>query len=252
MTIIRIPTPLRPYTNGLKEITVDGDTVGVLIKEVVSQYPLIQPHLFDESGSLRAYVNIFLNDEDIRHLDGHDTLVRNGDRLMIVPSIAGGSIEDHSPKLVDHASLRINQASIITLLLLAFIFDQPLLMLIVGLVMLIGTIVMKPGFLLIYKALRSTGLVEPDLLPDHSEPHRFAQGFGAVVLFVAFVFTSLWLPILGWLFLWLVIILAGINLFLGFCVGCAMYYWLNRLGVSTFYQEPPGDRIPGTRPPRTQ
>lgn len=252
MTIIRIPTPLRPYTNGLKEISVEGDTVGVLIKEVVSQYPLIQPHLFDESGSLRAYVNIFLNDEDIRHLEGHDTPVGNGDRLMIVPSIAGGSFEDRPLKLVDHASLRINQASIIFLLLLAFIFDQPLLMLFVGLVMLTGTIFKKPGFLLVYRGLRSLGLIKPEMLPDQTEPHRFAQGFGAVVLLAAFVFSSLWIPLLGWLFLWLVILLAGINLFLGFCVGCAMYYWLHRLGFSNFYQEPPGDRIPGTRPPRTQ
>ena len=90
MTVVRIPTPLRPYTEGLKEIFVEGETVGGLIREVASRYPSIQPHLFDEAGTLRAYVNLFLNDEDVRNLNGDETIVVDGDRLMIVPSIAGG------------------------------------------------------------------------------------------------------------------------------------------------------------------
>lgn len=91
MTLIRIPSPLRPYTDGQKEIEVEGKTVGSLIQGVATQYPRIQPHLFDEDGALRAYVNIFLNNEDVRHLGGYETPVADNDKLMIVPSIAGGA-----------------------------------------------------------------------------------------------------------------------------------------------------------------
>ncbi len=62
MTVIRIPTPLRPYTEGLKEVEVEGKTVGTVIHAVADQYPGIQPHIFDDEGNLRAYVNIFLNE----------------------------------------------------------------------------------------------------------------------------------------------------------------------------------------------
>lgn len=250
MTLIRIPTPLRPYTEGLREIEVYGKTVGIILQEVASKYPSIQPHLFDGEGKLRAYVNIFLNEQDIRNLSGHDTHVEENDKLMIVPSIAGGSGESETLPFVDHAALRTNQASIITFLLIAFVADLPLISSIVALIMLLGTLIKKPGFLPIYRALSGIGVVKPDRLRDYSEPHQFAQGFGSVVLFLATGAFFIDVPILGWTLAGIVILLAGLNLFLGFCVGCAVYYWFNRLGLPFFQRVAPVDRIPGSRPAR--
>ena len=91
MPTIRIPTPLRAYTNSQAEIAVAGSTVGALLTDLTTQYPNLRQHLYAESGELRAFVNVFLNEEDIRHIRGADTPVQDQDRLMIVPSIAGGS-----------------------------------------------------------------------------------------------------------------------------------------------------------------
>lgn len=90
MTTIRIPTPLRPYTNSQAEITVSGATVGAVLNDLTARHPALKAHLYTEAGDLRAFVNIFLNDEDVRHLQGPATAVKDADRLMIVPSIAGG------------------------------------------------------------------------------------------------------------------------------------------------------------------
>jgi len=90
MNSIRIPTPLRPYTDNLKEIEVDASNVGEALDALTERYPTLRPHLYDESGNLRAYVNIFLQQEDIRNLRGQATPLTGDDRLMIVPSIAGG------------------------------------------------------------------------------------------------------------------------------------------------------------------
>ncbi len=90
MTTIRIPTPLRPYTNSQAEVPVTGATVGAVLGDLTRQYPSLKQHLYNDGGQLRAFVNIFLNDEDIRHIRGTETPVQERDRLMIVPSIAGG------------------------------------------------------------------------------------------------------------------------------------------------------------------
>ena len=90
MTTIRIPTPLRPYTNSQAEVPVTGATVGAVLGDLTRQYPNLKQHLYNDGGELRAFVNIFLNDEDIRHIRGAETPVQDRDRLMIVPSIAGG------------------------------------------------------------------------------------------------------------------------------------------------------------------
>lgn len=248
MTVIRIPTPLRPYTNGLKEVEVEGKTVGIVIHAIADQYPGIQPHIFDEHGKLRAYVNIFLNEDDVRLLKGDDTEVQENDKLMIVPSIAGGSNNSEPLSFVDHAALRTNQASIISLLIIAFIADLPSLALLVAIIMLLGTLIKKPGFLPVHFVLKEVNLVRPDLMRDNAEPHRFANGFGSIVLLSGFIAFTVNLPVIGWVLVWIVIILASVNLFLGFCVGCAVYYWLNRLGVPFFQKEAPPGRIPGFRP----
>jgi adenylyltransferase/sulfurtransferase len=90
MATIRIPTPLRPYTAGQAEVPINGPTVGAVLGDLTARYPSLKQHLYTEAGELRAFVNVFINDEDIRHLKGAETPVQDRDRLMIVPSIAGG------------------------------------------------------------------------------------------------------------------------------------------------------------------
>jgi molybdopterin converting factor small subunit len=245
MAILKIPSPLRPFTEGMKEIDVSSTTVGEIVEEVVQRFPQLRPHLFDDQGGLRQYVNIFLNDSDVRGLDGDETPVGSEDRLMIVPSIAGGKSGDER---VDHAALRTNQAAIIFLLLIAFILNLEIVVPIVAAIMILGTAVARPGFLPIYRVARAFKLINPEPLQDHREPHRFAQGFGGIVLVLGTLAFQIQAQFIGWALTWLVIVLAGVNLFLGFCVGCAMYYWLNRLGVPYFSKRAPEGRVPGTRP----
>jgi len=90
MSIIRIPSPLCPYTDNLQEIEVAASNVGEALVALTELYPGLKPHLYDENGSLRAYVNIFLQQEDVRNLRGQATPLTGDDRLMIIPSIAGG------------------------------------------------------------------------------------------------------------------------------------------------------------------
>ena len=89
MTTIRIPTPLRPYTGGSSKVTVNGGTVGSALADLTAQFPDLRPHLF-EGDTLRSFVNVYLNEEDVRHLQGAATAVTPADTLMIIPSIAGG------------------------------------------------------------------------------------------------------------------------------------------------------------------
>jgi adenylyltransferase/sulfurtransferase len=90
MQTLRIPTPLRPYTNGMSEIEFNASTVAKALEELTTRYPSLHPHLFSEDGELRAFVNLFVNDEEARHLNGMETILEEDDRLMIIPSIAGG------------------------------------------------------------------------------------------------------------------------------------------------------------------
>ena len=90
MAVLRIPTPLRPYTQGQSEVPVEGQTVRDALSGVTEQYVALKPHLFTANGELRAFVNLFVNEEDIRHLQGLDTPLKENDRLMLIPSIAGG------------------------------------------------------------------------------------------------------------------------------------------------------------------
>lgn len=143
---------------------------------------------------------------------------------------------------VDQTALKVNQAFIIGLLLLAFVLDSWELVAFIGLVMLLGTAVPQLAlFKQIYsRLLRPIGLLRPRVAPDNPEPHRFAQGFGGVVLTVALTALLLGLPLVGWVLAWLVVALAALNLFLGFCAGCFLYYQLNRLNVPGFDQRPVG------------
>ena len=150
---------------------------------------------------------------------------------------------------VDHSAIRTNQAMIIGLSLLGYILNVPVLAGFVGIIMLLGTLFKRPGFGFVYsKLLRPLGLVHSDIIEDNPEPHRFAQGFGSVVLLAGTIALMVGSDILGWLLVWVVIALAALNLFGGFCVGCAMYYWLNRMHVPGFAKSPPSGTLPGMRP----
>jgi adenylyltransferase/sulfurtransferase len=87
---VLIPTPLRPYTEKRDAIDVDGRTVGELLRNVTAAYASLQPHLFGDNGHLRSFVNVYVNDDDIRYLQGESTELKAGDIVSIVPSVAGG------------------------------------------------------------------------------------------------------------------------------------------------------------------
>ena len=90
MATVRIPTPLRTYTQNQAEVKAAGKTVGEVLKALESSAPGIGTRLFDDKGSLKRYVNVFHNDEDIRFLKDLETPVADGDTLSIIPAIAGG------------------------------------------------------------------------------------------------------------------------------------------------------------------
>ena len=86
-----IPTPLRGYVGKQDVVQVDGKTVGELLQNLTVKYPELQNHLYNEDGRLRSFVNVYLNDDDIRYLQKEDTPVAEGDTISIVPSVAGGT-----------------------------------------------------------------------------------------------------------------------------------------------------------------
>jgi molybdopterin synthase sulfur carrier subunit len=88
--IVRVPTPLRRLTNGQGEVQVEALTIREAVEKLEGLYPGFKERLLDENGELRKFVNIYLNDEDIRFLKGIDTELKDGDVLSIVPAIAGG------------------------------------------------------------------------------------------------------------------------------------------------------------------
>ena len=87
---VLIPTPLRQYAGKNAAIEVSANTVGEALNKVTTQNPDLRRHLFTEDGRLRSFVNVYLNDDDIRYLEKENTPVREADTLSIVPSIAGG------------------------------------------------------------------------------------------------------------------------------------------------------------------
>ncbi len=87
---VMIPTPLRGYAGGQKTVNVEGTTVGEALTALTTQYPSLQQHLFAGDGQLRSFVNVYLNDEDVRYLKYVETPLQESDKLAIVPSVAGG------------------------------------------------------------------------------------------------------------------------------------------------------------------
>jgi sulfur-carrier protein len=88
---VQIPSPLRPLTGGAEEVAVEAADIGALIDGLESAHKGLRDRLLDGSGNLRSYVRIFVNDEDIRFLDDKRTALKSGDRVAIVPAIAGGA-----------------------------------------------------------------------------------------------------------------------------------------------------------------
>lgn len=88
--IIRIPTPMRKFTEENETVEVDGSTVKEALDNIMAKYPDLKERLCDESGELRRFVNVFINDEDIRFENGPETQTKDGDEISIVPAIAGG------------------------------------------------------------------------------------------------------------------------------------------------------------------
>ena len=90
---VLIPTPLRAYVGKQDSVQVEGRTVGELLQNLTAKYSELRNHLYNEDGRLRSFVNVYLNDDDIRYLDKEATAVKEGDTLSIVPSVAGGADE---------------------------------------------------------------------------------------------------------------------------------------------------------------
>ena len=91
MALIKIPPVLRPSVGGEKEVTADGADVGAVLRSLAEQHPDTQSQLFGADGALNRYVNVYLNDEDVRVLGGLETAVGAGDTLVILPAMAGGA-----------------------------------------------------------------------------------------------------------------------------------------------------------------
>jgi molybdopterin converting factor small subunit len=91
MAIVRIPPVLRPSVGGEKELTADGDSVREILHALAEAHPETESQLFAADGGLNRYVNVYLNDEDVRVLDGLDTSVSETDTLVILPAMAGGT-----------------------------------------------------------------------------------------------------------------------------------------------------------------
>jgi molybdopterin synthase sulfur carrier subunit len=88
--IVRIPTPLRSITKGSAEVQAKGGSVADVVEDLERQFPGLRDRLVDEGGELRRFINIYVNEEDIRFLQGKKTALKEGDQVSIVPAIAGG------------------------------------------------------------------------------------------------------------------------------------------------------------------
>lgn len=92
MIKVRIPTPLRPMTGGKGEVEAKGENIGQMIDHLNFSHPGIKDRLCDENGEVRRFINIYVNEEDIRFLTGKETPLKDGDEVSIVPAIAGGAL----------------------------------------------------------------------------------------------------------------------------------------------------------------
>src|SRR6266481_2464929 len=101
-TKILIPTPLRPFTDKKDAVDAEGNTVGELLADLTMKHSGLKAHLYNDQGKLRSFVNIYINDEDIRYLQKEQTPIKAGDTVSIIPSVAGGA-----PAAADIGSVRL-------------------------------------------------------------------------------------------------------------------------------------------------
>ncbi len=90
MATVLIPTPLRRLTGGQSKVTIEGSDVGTLLRALDSQFPGVAEKVFDGSGDVKRFINVFVNDDEIRSLQGLATVIKDSDRVSIVPAMAGG------------------------------------------------------------------------------------------------------------------------------------------------------------------
>lgn len=87
---VRLPTVLRPHAGGESKVATDGDTIADVVKDLVDKYPAMASNILTEGGEIQKFVNVYVNDEDVRYLDKLDTKVSDGDEVAILPAVAGG------------------------------------------------------------------------------------------------------------------------------------------------------------------
>jgi len=135
--------------------------------------------------------------------------------------------------MVDRTAIKTNQAAIVALVALAFILDLPWLVAIVAISLAIGLAAPEanPFRVLYTRALRPAGLLRSDVVREDPAPHRFAQGMGATFLSIGVVLLVVGLATVGWALAGVVVVLAAVNLFFGFCTGCFLHYQLSRRGL---------------------
>jgi hypothetical protein len=140
---------------------------------------------------------------------------------------------------VDHTVIKVGQVGTIVLLVMGFVVDHWGPVAAVAAINLIG--LLSPALSLwrqLYvRVLRPLGLAKPNVVPDYPEPHRFAQGVGGGLALTATLMLLVGQAIVGWGLVWLHILLAALNLFVGFCLGCFVYYQMSRLGVPGFSRQ---------------
>lgn len=141
---------------------------------------------------------------------------------------------------VDHTALRFGMVLTITILLIGFLLDSPLLVAFVAVAQLLGAAnsPYAPYRLIYQKLIIPNGILKADVITDNPEPHRFALLVGGIFNLVAFVAHIGGATGFAWLLVWVVIALANLNFWLRICVGCLLYYQLNRLGVRGFTSTP--------------
>src|SRR6266852_4534499 len=108
---VMIPTPLRPYAGKRASAEFHAGTVGEALSNLTTQFADLRKHLFTEDGRLRSFVNVYVNDEDIRYLARENTPTKDGDTISIIPSIAGGSFQTSSFRAKREISLRVSSRS---------------------------------------------------------------------------------------------------------------------------------------------
>lgn len=154
-------------------------------------------------------------------------------------------MESSSSSMLDRSALKFNQISIIIGSLTGFILDEPVVPLIVAFVLILGSIIPEAAlFKAIYRYLiRPLGIMKPEPAHESQTPHLFAQLIGGIVLAAGSLLLYRGDAAPGWILVWIVILLAAVNLAFGFCTGCFMYFQLGKLGLPGFHDE--GTLTPG-------